>query len=1024
MITSVVLLLLIPSAIEPIIATDEIIDVDLQWPGYLQDSVSRAISLVSDVWNHDGPIFPPMDATSIIREISSTETEGSTLTRSNPIPTSWDLVSENTHSRIFVEDGLTIPSSDIQALGDIFDDSIYPNATDWFHPDNPYDVIDIRIYDFGDGPGNTGGFFLGSYPTRNDLFVDSQDLQYSRSWSFEIVAHEFQHLLHYDLDPDEEVWLNEGLADLSARVTLGPGTQGIQSHIDTYETHPRNDLLLWDEGQPPDYIETIADYGRAYAFVSYLAYHYGGKDFIRDITADSRNSVSSINGELAEDGEADRFNDIVAKEKGANIIDDPIYGGGIYNQDLIDIGIRSLEFQTSSYPASHTITDTVRYSGYYLRFLSGSPSLSISIDPDSYVHALLVGTNGGVVTYSANLSGDGSEPLLYRLSGFDVDYDVLYVIVHTTQTGSSIDVSVDISDLEPPETDVLVSPPNPTGKNGYYLDTPGISLETSEGSYVMYAWDEGLFQEYTTSLHPPEGPSTLYFFAQGPFGLKEDERELKFKVDTIDPVTSISIDPEDPDGENGYYISDPLIGLDTEDQMDVTFYDIGNGPVRYVDPFRPGHGDWNLEYWSEDLAGRTDESKRVEIKIDLGDPTIELVVDPRIPDGDSGFYSKPPMVTLVVEGGAEGWFLLNGEGPYQYSSPFELEDGEWAVQYYAATSSGRAGTVKTSYFKVDTTPPDLQIEFDPPLCTGWCIVPTYMTLLSKESGTDIMFDIADGGPYSYSSPVLLGDGEYSVSVWAVDPAGNRAEGETFEIMIDNTPPITELVLDRSPESGDWSYDIPPSLGLRTILPPVSAEITYVSLDGVQYQEYTGQEMDFVPGRNTVHFFSQDLAGNTEPVRRRDINIDTSPPTAVLSSNRTIIAEMGLVKFSVLGSTDDIEVYRFMIDFGDGEISDWIYGTEVSHHYDGLGKFNVIVTVEDAAGRTNEREESLTIEVLSQEDYQKRTQEGGTSILVLVISLLLALIALVSIPILVIVLVKKRRDINTEEVMMIEESEIL
>ncbi len=980
--------------------------------------------MVSDVWANGDPILPPIDATSIIREMSTNEPDGSTSTRSNPPPANWDLVSENIHSRIFVEDGLTVQSSDIQALGDIFDDSIYPNATDWFHPDNPYDVIDIRIYDFGDGPGNTGGFFLGSPLTRKDLFVDSQDLQYSRSWSFEIVAHEFQHLLHYDLDPNEEVWLNEGLADLSARISLGPGTQGIQSHIDTYETHPRNDLLLWDEGQPPDYIETIADYGRAYAFVAYLANHYGGKEFIRDLTADSRNSVSSINGELAEDGEADRFNDIVAKEKGADIVDDPIYGGGIYDQGLIDIGIRSFEFQTSSYPASHTITDTVRYSGYYLRFLSGSPSLSISVDHESYVHALLIGTSEGEVVYSANLSGDGSDQLLYRLSGFDVDYDVLYVIVHTTQTGSSIDVSVDISDLEPPETDVLVSPPNPTGKNGYYLDTPGISLETSEGSHVMYAWNEGPFQEYSTSLHPPEGPSTLHFFAQGPFGLREDERELEFKVDTIDPVTSISIDPEDPDGANGYYITDPLIGLETEVQVDVTYYDLGNGPVQYNGPFRPGHGNWDLEYWSEDLAGRTDESKMVEIKVDLGDPSVEMVVSPKIPDGESGFYSKPPLVTLVIEGGAEGWFLLNGEGPYEYSSPFELEDGEWAVEYYAATPSGRTGTVKTSYFKVDSTPPDLQVEFDPPLCTGWCSLPVYMTLLSKESGVDILFDIADEGPYSYSSSVLLGDGEYSVTVWAVDPAGNRAEGGTFEIMIDNTPPVTELVFDRAPDSGDWFYDTPPSIDLRTVLPPVSPEITYISLDGDEYQEYSGQEMDFIPGRNTVHFYSQDMAGNTEPVRRRDINIDTSPPTAVLSSNRTILAEMGSVRFTILGSTDDIEVYRFMIDFGDGERSDWIYGTEVSHLYDGLGSYTVIVTIEDVAGRTNEREESLKIEVLSQEDYQKRTQEGGTSILVIVISLLLALIALVSIPVLVIVLVKKRGNFNTEEVMMIEESEIL
>lgn len=993
-------------ASDPVELTDENIP-DLS---DFQSQVKAAIDLVSNEWGDPEPVFPPLDATSIIRSITDHKTTSSSPSRANPIPTSWDLVSENDHSRIYVEEGLSISSSDIDALAEIFDDSIYPNSTDWFHPSNPYDVIDIRIYDFGDGPGNTGGFFLGSYATRNDLFVDSADLDYSRSWSFEIVAHEFQHLLHFDLDSDESIWLNEGLADLSARISLGPGTEGIQSHIEAYEYYPENDLLTWDEGVPPDYIETIADYGRAYAFVSYLAYHYGGKEFIRDLAADSRNSVSSVNGELAEDGFSDRFDQVVAKEKVANLVDDPVFGGGVYHQGLIDIGIKSLRYQSNSYPASHTIIDTVRHSGYYLRFTSGSPSLAMSVDSLSSVHVSLIGLSGGTIVHSENITGDGSEELLISLPGFDEDYQVLYAIIHTPTAGAEIEISIDVSDLEPPVTDVQISPPDPNGDNGYYLDPPGISLTTSEGAYVMYAWGEGSFQEYTTTLHPPEGESFLRFYAQGPFGLREEERMMDFKVDTTDPVTSISISPETPDGENGYYVTDPVITISTENPADVSYYDYGGGPVEYDGSFTLGHGDWELDYWSIDLAGRTDEMETIEVKIDLAVPSIDLYIEPGEPEGESGFYIEQPLITLDVEEGATGWFTLNGDGPYQYTSPFNLEDGEWEIDYYSSTPSGRTSDKESEYVKVDTTPPLLSIEFDPPLCSGWCSDPTYLTLSTEESRADIIFHLGDEGPFTYTSPVLLVDGEYEVTVRALDPAGNIAEGGPFDIKIDNTVPVTEIEFDRPPDNDNWFYDTAPSIELTTTLPPVSPEVTYVSLDGEQFREFTGQELEMIPGRNTIHYYSEDLAGNRESIRRRDINIDTSTPLAVLSANRTLISKEGPVRFSIAESTDDIEVYRFRIDFGDGDVSDWIYGTEVTHDYERLGDFVAVATVEDAAGRTNTNEASVSIEVLTREEYEERLEGEGTSILIILGSILLLVIALAAVGILIFVLVKRRTRI--------------
>ena len=949
-------------------------------------SIAMAISYFQELQDNTWSGYPPMDATSVIRMIASGDIDMDGPTRTAPIPVNWDLVATTTYAYIYLEDGLSIPSTDIDALGDVFDNKIYPNATYWFHPANPYSMIDIRIYDFGDGPGNVGGFFLGSPATRNDMFVDSEDLKYSRDWAFEILAHEFQHLLHYDTDPNEDVWLNEGLADLSVRISLGPGTDGVQSHLEAYEDYPDNDLLLWNEGESPGDIETIADYGRVYSFISYIADHFGGREIIKDIVKDTRNSISSIDAALAQDAYHERFGDVLMTENVANVFDDPIYGGGIYDQGMIDIGIRTYEHRSSSYPSSHTITSTSRYSPYVLKYTSGSPSLAISIDSTSPVEGTLIGTDDDVLVSSVNFTNDGSGTIRMQLNGFGSSYDTLFVLPHTSALDGSIEIRIEDSDLEPPETNVLISPSDPDGSNGYYITSPGIQLTTSDGSFVMYSWGNGPYGKYTSALHPPEGSSTLKFYAEGPLGLKEDVREMTFLVDTMDPIVEITIVPGEPDGNNGYYITSPDVSFHTVDVNDTIRYDMGEGPVLYDGSIQLQGGIWDIGYWASDTAGRTSELNRKEIRVDLSDPDISFRIDPQYPDGESGYYTTQPLITLVPEGASTGWFYIDGSGPAEYSVPFYLEDGDHEITYYAADPSGAISGSYTEFIKVDTIGPDLSFEFDPIIRDGWVSEPTYLSLSSLDEKVDIFFTIGAEGPFVYDSEVLLSDGNYPIRFWAVDQAGNIADGGERIVRIDTSAPITELILDRPPDSGTWYHDDPPAITFETVSEPVSPEITYFSLDGEEFHEFSGPDIVLSSGSNTIYFYTVDMAGNQEETRTRDVGIDISPPVPVFSANRTYLPLRGPVRFSIEGSTDDIEIYRFRIDFGDGEISDWLYGTEVIHEYASIGDYKAVLTLQDIAGRESVESSSLTIEVLTQEDYDRRVQGDASLGLMLIVAL--------------------------------------
>lgn len=978
--------------------------------------VSRALDHISS-YDRDHPLMPPVDATSVIRMIQDGTIETNGPSRTDPIPLNWDLVATNTHSKIYVEEGLSVSSSDITAIGDVFDEKIYPNATDWFHPSNPYNIIEIRIYDFGDGPGNVGGFFFASFATRDHMYVDSEDLEYSRDWTFEIVAHEFQHLLHYDQDMDEEVWLNEGLADLSARVCLGPGTEGIQSHIEAYEIYPDNDLLIWDEGTPPDNIETIADYGRAYAFVSYLAYHYGGKAFINDLVGDPRNSISSIDGELAEDGNPDRFGDVLMKESVSNVVDDLDYGGGIYYQGLIDIGIRTYEKNAASYPSSHTISSTSRYSPYMLKYRSDTPGMGVLISSSSPVEGTMIGVDDNEIIESINFTNGGSGTFRYEVSRFGRDYDTLFILPHTSSSGSSIDVTVERSDLEPPVTEITVSPGAPDGKNGFYTTSPGILLESDTATRIFYAWNEGAFQEYTATLHPPEGTSLLRYYAEGSLGLIEEEREVHFKVDLTDPFIDIAISPEEPDGINEYYITQPLVNLTTDDDA-VPFYDLGDGPLEYSENLAIDSGEWTLKYWAEDRAGRTSQLSLKEIKVDLTDPDLTYSIEPDSPDGLAGYYVTEPLITLVPEGASIGYYTINGGDPVEYSAPFSLPDGEYEIDIFAMDPSGMSSTHITEFIKVDTMEPDLSFRFSEPIGSDWISKPTYLSISSGDPLADIEFKLGDDGPFSYISDILLTDGDYTVEFWATDPAGNIANGGSRNVMIDTNFPSTTLVMDRDPDSGAWFHDTPPVISFETASLPVSKETTYFSLDGEEFIEYKGQDIGFLAGINSVYFYSIDLAGNREETRVRDIGLDLSLPSPQLSSNRTLIPVRGPVKFSAAGSTDDNEVYRFRLDFGDGRSSEWIYGNTTEHQYSSLGDYRVTITMQDISGRETTIENIIHIEVVTQEEYDRRMSDNGLSIMMILVSLII-LIAVALVVVLVVIMVRRR---GYEEAIVVAEVE--
>ena len=105
--------------------------------------------------------------------------------------------------------------------------------------------------------------------------------------------------------------------------------------------------------------------------------------------------------------------------------------------------------------------------------------------------------------------------------------------------------------------------------------------------------------------------------------------------DIYPPVTEITLDPAEPNGNNGWYVSSvtasfTVSDVDTDPENITTYYDINGFGVEPYDPELPPVISSNrpnnfIEYWSNDSINEEFPHHRVEgIKIDTTVPMITL----------------------------------------------------------------------------------------------------------------------------------------------------------------------------------------------------------------------------------------------------------------------------------------------------------------------------------------------------------------------------------------------------------------
>jgi PKD repeat protein/glucose/arabinose dehydrogenase/type 1 glutamine amidotransferase len=144
--------------------------------------------------------------------------------------------------------------------------------------------------------------------------------------------------------------------------------------------------------------------------------------------------------------------------------------------------------------------------------------------------------------------------------------------------------------------------------------------------------------------------------------------------DNTPPTTTATLDPPEPDGENGWFTTPVEVTLAATDNqggsgVESTLYAIDGGDFTdYEEPFTvSGDGEHEVEFRSTDAEGNLEATKSVEIKIDGTPPETEATVD-----GNE--------VTLEADDGPNGSGVAETE--------FRIDGGPWQTYVKEETILG------------------------------------------------------------------------------------------------------------------------------------------------------------------------------------------------------------------------------------------------------------------------------------------------------------------------------------------------
>jgi hypothetical protein len=345
---------------------------------------------------------------------------------------------------MYVDQSVDVDQADIEKSAQLFEEQIYPRNRELFGEElSPGIDGDVRLTILNTPVQGAGGYFssadtvvkaVNRFSNEREMFVVAIDNYPLGTDSYaSTLAHEFQHMIEWNVARRSALWFNEGMSQLAEDLN-GFVSQGAPSiHL----SQPDIQLTTWSS----DASQTAEHYGTAHLFMRYFYEHYASESGLAElIKADAGNNPEAFVSIAARKRpDLKRFADLFADWVVANVVNDAAVGDGRYVYKLLP-GAAAV----SEPRASEPITTVQQFGADYLGILEGP----LTIDFDGVETVGLVGAQpkDGRYAWWSNRGDDSVETLTraFDLGGvqqatlqfatwyeIEKDYDYGFVTVST-----------------------------------------------------------------------------------------------------------------------------------------------------------------------------------------------------------------------------------------------------------------------------------------------------------------------------------------------------------------------------------------------------------------------------------------------------------------------------------------------------------------------------------------------------------------------------------------------------------------
>lgn len=360
-----------------------------------------------------------------------------------------ELRYQTSHVNMWVEKGARVDDGDLKRSADRFEEKTYPTNREFFGTEwTPGVDNDVRLNILH--ARNLGDSIAGYYSSADEFsrlaqpfsnqkemfYINVDNNQPGNEFYDGTLAHEFQHMIHWYNDRNEETWVNEGLAELASALNgFDPGGADL-----AFMANPDTQLNTW--GAEPG--SNAPHYGGAYLFMTYFLDRFG-EEATRAMVASPENGIAGFNHALEAAGANVTFDDVFADWLVANLLDDEQDQGGRYGYKNIDPQSVNLEARYRRYPAFEDGGEVSQYAADYFE-LRGQGDVTIDFSGNPLIGLVDAQAHSGSYAFWSNRSDDSSATLTQRFDLRDVsnatlnfwtwydleeDFDYAYVQVST-----------------------------------------------------------------------------------------------------------------------------------------------------------------------------------------------------------------------------------------------------------------------------------------------------------------------------------------------------------------------------------------------------------------------------------------------------------------------------------------------------------------------------------------------------------------------------------------------------------------